>query len=100
MDAVKVLSQLTEEIVNRGVVGRGKYIMPLQIDIEAVEDETAEQAVFSIRDEALDLTGSAGQKHRKARLPDFGVFIILDTAVGNAFMMESLTKAVGIVAIV
>jgi len=64
---VILFAKLSKMVVNGRFIHVGEYIVPHQINIETIEDETAEQAVFSIRDEALDLVWCAGQEDGQPR---------------------------------
>ena len=65
---VILFAKLSKMVVNGRFVHVGEDIMPHQINIETIEDETAEQAVFSIRNEALYLVWGAGQENGQPRL--------------------------------
>ena len=63
-----------------------------------VEDETAEEAVFSIRDEIEDLLRRAGEHSRELGLDQLDKLVVFLAEVGNDFVVEGLTEAVGVVA--
>lgn len=65
-----------------------------------VEDETAEQAVFSIGNKRKDLAGRTRQKSREARSGKFDKLSIFAASVGNHFVMERLAETVRKIAIV
>ena len=67
--------------------------MPGDSGGEAVEDESAEKAVFGVCNEVLDLAGRTGQDGREAGTFDVDVFPVLAAGVGDGLVLESLTEA-------
>ena len=76
MEVGKPFAQVFEKAVE-GCFPDGKDIFPLDAHIPAVKDETAEQAVFRIGDERLDLAGRAGKQRGQARLGEFDKLLVL-----------------------
>ena len=58
-EGVEVLSNLTETLIGGGTIRHGEHIAPDEFGLHDVEDETAEEAVFSIRNEVEDLLQGA-----------------------------------------
>lgn len=97
-EGVEVEADLLELLIGCGRIGVGKHIMPNQFRLHDIEDETAEEAVFSVRDKVQDLLRCAGQDGGKLWLYDFNKFMVFFSEVGNGFVVEGLSEAVGVVA--
>ena len=94
----EVAAYLLELLISRGATMGSKHVVPDQFGFHDIEDETAEQAVFSIRDEIEDLLRCAGQDSGEFGLHNLDVFMIFLAEIGNRFMMKRFPESVRIVA--
>ena len=98
VELVEVLADFLEEVIGGGVVVGGKHVVPDDFRGHDVEDETAEQAIFSGWDEVEDLLRGAGQNGRELWLGDFDVLTIFLSEIGNRFMVKRFPESIGVVA--
>ena len=98
MELVEILADFLEEVIGSGVVVGGKHVVPHDFRGHDVEDETAEQAVFSGGNQVEDLLRGAGQDGRELGLGDFDVLTIFLSEIGNRFMVKRFSESIGVVA--
>ena len=100
-EVVVVGSELLEAFIEcafgRGV---GEDVVPDCRNVQAVECEAAEEAVFRVGDEVENLARSAGEDGGEAGLADVDIFAVLAADVGDGLVVEGLAEAVGVVAVV
>lgn len=70
-------ADVVEDFVEGGSVDAGKYVEPFQLEVDVVEDEAGEEAVFCVRDEGGDLAGRAGEDGGEARAQELHEFLTL-----------------------
>ena len=100
VEVVELVAQALEVVVGRATIGLGEDVLPLQAGGEVIEHKPAEKAVFGIRNEVLDLFGSAGEEGAQAGVLEVDVFAVFAADVGDVFVVESFAEAVGVVAVV
>ena len=94
----EVAANLLELLIGGGTTMGGKHVVPDQFGFHDIEDETAEQAVFSIRDEIEDLLRCARQDSGEFGLHNLDIFMIFLSEIGNRFMVKRFPESVRIVA--
>ena len=80
--------------------GAVEYVEPYGAGGEAVEDEAAEESVFGVGDEAVDLSRGAGEQGGEARGADVDVLAVFAADVGYGLVVECFAESVGVVAVV
>ncbi len=100
VEVVELLSESLEMFVNCGVRMGAKHVVPYEAGVKEVEDKAAEQAVLSVGDEIQNLSGCSGEERGKAWILDVHIFTVLAADVGYGLVVERLSEAVGVIAIV
>ena len=92
------LSQGVEDGVEGAGGAAGKDVDPDGLEVQVVENEAGEEAVFGVGDEGGDLPGRSGKDGGEARPQELDEFPVLAAGVGYGLVVEGLAKAVGVVA--
>lgn len=100
MKVVELPAECLKMFVKGGVGVGAEHIVPDEAEIQKVEDEAAEEAVLGVGDEVKDLSRCAGEECRESRALDIHIFAVLAADVGDGLVVEGLSEAVGVVAVV
>lgn len=100
MEVVELLTKCLEMFVKGGVDVGVEHVVPDKAEIKEVEDESTEQAVLGVGDEIQNLSGRSGEERGKAWILDVHIFTVFAADVGYGLVVERLSEAVGVVAVV
>lgn len=100
VEVVELLSESLEMFVKCGVRMGAKHVVPYEVEVEEVEDKATEQAVLGVGDEIQNLSGRSGEERGKAWILDVHIFTVFAADVGYGLVVERLSEAVGVIAIV
>ena len=82
------------------LIVRGQNIFPKRFHVHVIEDKPTEQPVLSIGYQGCNLFGRAGQNRGQAGGVNFHEFMVGAPVIGDGFMVKSLAKPIGVIAVI
>ena len=100
VEVVVVLAEGCETVFKGVIAGFGEDIVPDELGVEVVEEEAAEETVLRIGDEVQYLPWCAREDCGQSWTLDIHIFTVFAADVGDGLVVECLSEAVGVVAVV